>query len=81
MPYLSFSRTGAELLFQVFAKPYELASLVITSNLTFSNWGQVLQGERMTDSLLDPVARDCHIFEMKGERYRFREWIKSRKLA
>jgi len=45
--YLSFSRTGAELLFQVFADRYERASLLITSNLAFSDWGQVFQGERM----------------------------------
>ena len=42
--YLSFSRTGAELLFQVFADRYERASVLITSNLPFSEWGQVFQG-------------------------------------
>ena len=46
--YLSFSRAGAELLFQVFADRYERASLLITSNLPFSEWGQIFQGERMT---------------------------------
>jgi len=43
--YLSFSRAGAELLFQVFADRYERRSLLITSNLAFSDWGQVFQGE------------------------------------
>ena len=42
--YLSFSQTGAELLFQVFADRYERASLLITSNLPFSEWQQVFQG-------------------------------------
>jgi len=51
--YLSFSRGGAELLFQVFADRYERASLLVTSNLAFSDWGQVFQGERMTAALLD----------------------------
>ena len=46
--YLSFSRAGAELLFQVFADRYERRSLLITSNLAFSDWGQIFQGERMT---------------------------------
>ena len=45
--YLSFSRAGAELLFQVFTDRYELASLLLTSNLAFSDCGQVFQGERM----------------------------------
>jgi len=77
--YLSFSRAGAELLFQVFADRYERASLLITSNLAFSDWGQVFQGERMTAALLDRLTHHCHIFEMNGESYRFRESIKSKK--
>jgi DNA replication protein DnaC len=77
--YLSFSRTGAELLFQVFADRYERASTLITSNLAFSDWVQVFQGERMTAALLDRLTHRCHIFEMNGESYRFRESMKSRK--
>ena len=48
MGYLSFSRSGAELLFQVFADRYERRSLLISSNLAFSEWEQIFQGERMT---------------------------------
>ena len=77
--YLSFSRTGAELLFQVFADRYERSSLLITSNLAFSDWGQVFQGERMTAALLDRLTHRCHIFEMNGESYRFRESMKANK--
>jgi len=77
--YLSFSRAGAELLFQVFADRYERASLLITSNLAFSDWGQIFQGERMTAALLDRFTHRCHIFEMNGESYRFRESVKARK--
>jgi DNA replication protein DnaC len=77
--YLSFSRTGAELLFQVFADRYERRSLLITSNLAFGEWGQVFQGERMTAALLDRLTHRCHIFEMNGESYRFRESMKSKK--
>jgi len=77
--YLSFSRAGAELLFQVFAERYERASLLVTSNLAFSDWGQVFQGERMTAALLDRLTHHCHIFEMNGESYRFRESMKAKK--
>ncbi len=73
--YLSFSRTGAELLFQVFADRYERGSLLLTSNLPFSEWDQVFQGERMTAALLDRLTHHCHIFEMNGESYRFRESV------
>jgi DNA replication protein DnaC len=77
--YLSFSRAGAELLFQVFADRYERRSLLITSNLPFGEWGQVFQGERMTAALLDRLTHQCHIFEMNGESYRFRESMKAKK--
>lgn len=75
--YLSFSRAGAELLFQVFADRYERASVLITSNLAFGDWEQVFQGERMTAALLDRLTHRCHIFEMNGESYRFRESVKA----
>ncbi len=71
--YLSFSRTGAELLFQVFADRYERASLLVNSNLPFSEWNQVFQGVRMTAALLDRLTHRCHVFQMNGESYRFRE--------
>ena len=77
--YLSFSRSGAELLFQVFADRYERRSLLITSNLAFGDWGQVFQGERMTAALLDRLTHHCHIFEMNGESYRFKESMKAKK--
>lgn len=76
--YLSFSRAGAELLFQVFADRYERRSLLITSNLAFSDWGQIFQGERMTAALLDRLTHHCHIFEMNGESYRFKESMKEK---
>src|SRR5262245_34935771 len=77
--YLSFSRVGAELLFQLFAERYERRSLLVTSNLAFSEWGQIFHGERMTAALLDRLTHSCHIFEMNGESYRFRESMKTRK--
>ncbi len=77
--YLSFSRSGAELLFQVFADRYERRSLLVTSNLAFGEWGQVFQGERMTAALLDRLTHRCAIFEMNGESFRFRESMKSKK--
>ena len=76
--YLSFSRAGAELLFQVFAERYERRSLLVTSNLAFGEWGQIFQGERMTAALLDRLTHRCHIFDMNGESYRFRESMKAK---
>jgi DNA replication protein DnaC len=77
--YVSMSRGGVELLFRVFADRYERGSVLVTSNLPFSDWAQIFQGERMTAALLDRLCHRCHIFEMNGESYRFRESMKSKK--
>lgn len=77
--YISFNRSGAEMLFQVFADRYERGSVLITSNLPFSEWGQIFQGDRMTAALLDRLTHRCTIFEMNGESYRFRESSKRTK--
>jgi DNA replication protein DnaC len=77
--YVSMSRGGVELLFRVFAERYERGSVLITTNLPFSEWDQVFQGERMTAALLDRLTHRCHIFEMNGESYRFRESMKTKK--
>ena len=77
--YVSLSKGGVELLFRVFGDRYERASVLITSNLPFSDWNQVFQGERMTAALLDRLTHRCHIFEMNGESYRFRESMKCKK--
>jgi DNA replication protein DnaC len=77
--YLSFSRAGAELLFQIFADRYERSSILVTSNLAFSDWGSIFQGERMTAALLDRFTHRCHIFEVSGESFRFRESAKAAK--
>ncbi len=77
--YVTLSRGGVELLFRVFADRYERGSILVTSNLPFSEWNQIFQGERMTAVLLDRLTHHCHIFEMNGESYRFRESMKTKK--
>lgn len=74
--YLSFSRSAAELLFQIFADRYERRSMLVTTNLPFSEWGQIFTGERMTAALLDRFTHRCQILELEGESYRFRESMK-----
>ena len=77
--YVTMSRGGVELLFRVFADRYERGSMLVTSNLPFSEWNQIFQGERMTAALLDRLTHHCQIFEMNGESYRFRESMKTKK--
>ena len=63
----------------MFGDRYERASMLVTSNLPFSEWNQIFQGEQMTAALLDRLTHHCHIFEMNGESYRFRESMKSKR--
>ena len=73
------STAGGSPLPSIFADRYERSSLLITSNLPFSEWQQVFQGERMTAALLDRLTHHCEIFEMNGESYRFRESMKQKR--
>lgn len=76
--YVPFSKTGAELLFQFFSSRYERASVIITTNLEFTEWTTLLGDEKMTAALLDRLTHKSHIFLLNGESYRFRQSMKQR---
>jgi DNA replication protein DnaC len=69
--YVPFSATGAQLLFQFCSALHERVSLIITTNLPFGDWIQVLGDERLTSGLLDRLTFRSHIIEFRGESYRF----------
>ena len=64
------SPTGAELLFEVFSQRYKRGSIMVTTNLPFDEWTEVLGSERLTGALLDRLTHHVHILEMNGESYR-----------
>ena len=66
------SRTGAELLFEVFSQRYERGSILVTTNLPFDEWTEVFGSERLTGALLDRLTHHVHILEMNGESYRLK---------
>ena len=66
-------------MFRVFGDCYERASVLVTSNLPFSEWNQIFRAERMTAALLDRLTHHYDICEMNGESYRFRESMKAKK--
>jgi len=68
--YVPFAKAGAELLFDVVARAYERSSLIVTTNLPFENWTEVLGSERLTGAMLDRLTHRVHILEANGESYR-----------
>jgi DNA replication protein DnaC len=80
------SKSGAELLFEVFSQRYERGSTLVTSNLPFDEWTEVLGGERLTGALLDRLTHHVHILgmngvEMNGESYRLAQSKSRRRTA
>jgi DNA replication protein DnaC len=71
--YVPFSKAGAELLFDVISRAYERSSVIITTNLPFENWPEVLGSERLTGAMLDRLTHRVHILEANGESYRLKD--------
>lgn len=79
--YVPASKAGAELLFDVIATAYERTSVVLTTNLGFEHWTEVLGNERLTGAALDRLTHRCTIIETSGESYRLQDAKRRRKAA
>lgn len=81
MGYVPFAQVGAELMFQVISERAERATLVITTNLPFSEWTQVFPNARLCKALLDRITDRATIIETGSDSYRFKRTIASKKKA
>lgn len=68
-----YNKDGANLLFQVIAARYERKSTIVTTNLEFQHWTQVFGSQQLTAAALDRLTHRCHIVEMNGDSYRYKE--------
>ncbi|HEY1294448.1 MAG TPA: IS21-like element helper ATPase IstB [Chloroflexota bacterium] len=76
--YVPLAELGAEFLFQVIADRAERAAVLLTTNLPFSEWTQVIPNARLCKALLDRITDRAHIIETGSESYRFRRTLEQR---
>lgn len=77
--YVPASKLGAELLFDVISLAYERTSVIVTTNLPFERWVEVLGCERLTGAALDRLTHRCHVLEANGQSYRLKDATRRRR--
>jgi len=73
------TQDGANLLFQVLGSRYERSATIITTNLDFADWSSVFMTKNLTAAVLDRLNHRCHLVEVNGESYRFKESMRNKK--
>ncbi|MHB9111601.1 MAG: ATP-binding protein, partial [Thermoleophilia bacterium] len=73
MGYLPMSREDASLFFRLLSRRYEKASIVITSNKSFTDWGEIFGDQVMATAILDRLLHHSTVISIKGDSYRLRE--------
>ena len=77
--YVPLAEVGAELLFQVIAERAEKAAVIVTTNLPFSEWTQVVPNSRLCKALVDRITDRAHIIETGTASFRFRRSLEKHK--
>lgn len=75
--YLPLDRHGASLFFQLITRRYEKGALILTSNQTYSHWGDVFGDQILATAILDRLLHHAVSINMKGDSYRLKEKLKA----
>jgi len=71
--YLPMDKQRANLFFQLVCQRYEKGSIIITSNKTFSQWGEIFGDDVIASAILDRLLHHCHIIPIQGASYRIKD--------
>lgn len=81
LAYVPLSKVDAELLFQVLGERHERRSIIVTTNLPFTEWTSVFPDPRLCRAIVDRLTYRAHIIETGSESQRMAETLKRRKEA
>ena len=76
--YLPFDPAAASLFFQLIASRYETGSVIVTSNLPFSRWGETLGDDVVAAATIDRLIHHAHVIPLDGDSYRTRAHRKTK---
>lgn len=74
--YVSFDKTGSEILFNLLSNRNDKGSIIITSNLVFERWNEIFKDPILTSAMIDRLAHKSHILDLTGDSYRIKETAK-----
>lgn len=75
--YAKFDPVSAHMLFQVVSKRYEKGSILLTSNKSYSEWGEMLGDTVLATAILDRLLHHSSVFNIRGDSYRLKEKIRA----
>jgi len=73
--YLPLDRSAANMVFQLISRRYERGSIILTSNKTFSEWGNVFTDDVLATAILDRLLHHCHVISINGPSYRLKDRV------